>query len=55
MDRKDLTVVHEMKSRFEGNEHALYLLDIIESFIDHHEEEFRDLKESMEEYLIPCN
>ncbi len=40
-----------MKSRLGDNKDELFQLNIVESFIDYHEEEFRDLKENLEAYL----
>jgi hypothetical protein len=52
MNRDDLNpVIKKMAEKITGNPEALFLLNIIESFIDHHEEEFRDLKEELEKFL----
>lgn len=52
MNRDELNpIIKKMKARISDNAEALFLLNIIESFIDHHEEEFRDLKEIFEKFL----
>jgi hypothetical protein len=52
MNRGELIpVIKKMAEKIAGNPEALFLLNIIESFIDHHEEEFRDLKEEFEKFL----
>lgn len=56
MEREELNpVIKKMQERLDKNPEALFLLNIIESFIDHHEEEFRDLKDDFEKYLNQCN